>query len=133
MVKNVMKKCKLTITTVVDGQQSSIVRDGEVDASVQKVQLLYREENAVVCIQLHGDRAIVQRQGDYSLQLHLVPEQKTVGEIGIGGSAGEIETFTHAVQYSVSEHSLLLSLKYDLLISGETQKMQLRLLGKFNK
>lgn len=128
-----MKKCRLTITTVADGQQSSIVRDGEIDVSVQKVQLFYREENATVHIQLQGETALVQRQGDYSLHLHLVPRQKTLGELGIGGTSGEIEIFTHAVQYSVSENSLLLSLKYDLLISGETQKMQLRLLGKFNK
>ena len=53
-----------------------------------------------------------------------------MGEIGIGGAGGEIHTFAHRVAYSVSKDSLLLSLKYDLLISGEKQEMKLRLLAR---
>ena len=131
MVKNVMKKCRLTITTIADGQENTITRDGEMDLLNQKIQLFYREENAAVYLQLQGETAKVERQGDYSLRLHLIRGEKAKGEIGIGGSSGEIETFAHAVQYFVSETSLLLSLKYDLIISGETQSMHLRLLGRY--
>lgn len=126
-----MKKCRLTITTIADGQENTITRDGEMDLLSQNIRLFYREENAAVYLQLQGETARVERQGDYSLRLYLVRGEKTKGEIGIGGSSGEIETFAHTVQYSVSETSLLLSLKYDLIISGETQNMQLRLLGRY--
>ena len=126
-----MKKCRLTITTIADGQENTITRDGEMDLLSQNIRLFYREANAAVYLQLQGETARVERQGDYSLRLYLVRGEKTKGEIGIGGSSGEIETFAHTVQYSVSETSLLLSLKYDLIISGETQNMQLRLLGRY--
>ena len=131
MVKNVMRKCSLTITTIADGTENTIIREGEMDLSLDKVQLFYREENAAVYLQVQGETAKVERQGDYSLRLHLVRGQRTKGELGIGGSSGEIETLARAVQYSVRENSLLISLKYDLIISGERQSMQLRLLGRY--
>ena len=126
-----MRKCRLTITTVADGQENTIVRDGEMELSANATQICYREEHAVVSIRLQGESATVERQGDYSLRLQLHTGQTLKGEIGIGGSMGEIKTFTHAVQYSIREKSLMLSLKYDLLITGEVQAMQLRLLGRY--
>ena len=132
MVNDWMKKCKVTITTVVEGQENSITRDGEMDLSAEKTQLFYREENAAVHISLHGETAEVERQGDYTLRLHLVRGEITQGELGIGGSSGEIQTLTRAVQYSIREKSLLISLKYDLIISGEKQNMQLRILARYN-
>lgn len=129
MVKN-MKKCRLTITTIVDGQENTIAREGEMDVSVPNAKLYYREENAEVSLQLEGETAIVERQGDYTLRLHLVRGKTTRGELGIGGSSGDIQTLTRAVQYSIREKSLLISLKYDLIISGERQNMQLRILGR---
>lgn len=132
MVNDWMKKCKVTITTVVEGQENSITRDGEMDLSAEKTQLFYREENAAVHISLYGETAEVERQGDYTLRLHLVRGEITQGELGIGGSSGEIQTLTRAVQYSIREKSLLISLKYDLIISGEKQNMQLRILARYN-
>ena len=131
MVKNDMKKCRLTIITVVDGQENSITREGEMELSVHSVRMQYAEENAVVRMQLQGETAEIERRGDYSLRLRLEPRRKMLGEIGIGGAFGEVETFTHTVQYSVTERSVLIALKYDLIISGETQAMQLRLLGRY--
>jgi uncharacterized beta-barrel protein YwiB (DUF1934 family) len=90
----------------------------------------YREENATVALQLEGETAIVERRGDYTLRLHLERGKTTQGELGIGGASGEIQTLTRAVQYSIREKSLLISLKYDLIISGERQNMQLRILGR---
>ena len=130
MVKNVMEKCKLTITTVADGQENTITREGEMDLSVQTAKVYYREENAAVYRQLEGETAIVERRGDYTLRLHLVRGETTQGELGIGGSSGEIQTLTRAVQYTIREKSMLISLKYDLIISGERQNMQLRILGR---
>jgi uncharacterized beta-barrel protein YwiB (DUF1934 family) len=128
-----MKKCNLSITTVADAQENTIAREGEIEISSESIELFYREENAAVHLVLKGETALIERQGDYSLRLHLIAGQASKGEIGIGGSSGEIETLTYAVQYSVRERSLLLSLKYDLIISGERQRIQLRLLARFNK
>ena len=128
-----MKKCKLTITTTADGQESSILREGEMEITLTSVTLRYREENAYVFIVLQGERVEIERQGDYSLRLHLKRGELTDGSLGIGGTDGTIQTFTHKVAYSTSKDSLLLSLQYDLIISGETQAMKLRLLGRFTQ
>ena len=130
MVKNVMKQCRLTITTTVDGQENVITREGEMELSVNAVKVYYREENATVYLQLQNEIAMVERCGDYSLRLHLIRGETTQGELGIGCVNGEIQTLTRAVQYSIREKSLLVSLKYDLIISGEKQSMQLRILGR---
>ena len=125
-----MQACKLTITTTADGVENSITREGEMELSLAKVLLRYREENAFVVLILEGDTAKIEREGDYSLRLTLKEGETLMGEIGIGGAGGEIHTFAHRVAYSVSKDSLLLSLKYDLLISGEKQEMKLRLLAR---
>ena len=126
-----MKACKLTITTTADGVENTVTRDGEMELSIGSVQLRYREENAFVVMILKGESAEIQREGDYSLRLYLKRGELSQGTIGIGGANGEIQTFTHRVSYSVSKDSLLLSLHYDLLISGEKQVMKLRLLSRF--
>lgn len=126
-----MKSCRLTITTVADGRENSIVRDGEMDLSVGKVSVVYREENASVYILLQGEGATVERVGDYSLRLNLRRGEFSTGEIGLGGSSGGIETYAHKIDYAATENSLLLSMHYDLIISGETQKIKLRLLGRY--
>ena len=126
-----MKKCKLVITTIVDGQEHSIAREGEMDLSLLSPTLIYREENGTTRICLKGETAEIERIGDYTMRLNLVREQFTEGEIGIGGSSGAIQSYAHRIQYSVSERSLLLLLHYDLIISGETQKMQIRLAASY--
>ncbi len=110
--------------------ENSIVREGEMKISFTDVELRYREENAFVYMKLQGDCAEIERQGDYSLRLHLKQDEETKGSIGIGGTDGEIGTFAHRVAYSVSKDSVLLSLHYDLLISGDVQTMKLRLLAR---
>ncbi len=122
-----MKKCKVTIITTVDGQESSIVREGEMTLSAGGACLRYREENALVCILLQGERAEISRNGDYSLFLHLERGQTREGRLGLGGSEGEIGVVAHKVGYSMGKDSLLALLEYDLLFGGETQKMKLRL------
>ena len=126
-----MKKCRVMITTVVDGQEHTITREGEMELSVTAVTLVYREERGSTRIHLEGECADIHRIGDYTMGLHLVCEERTEGEIGLGGSSGKIESFTHRIQYSTTEQSLLLFLHYDLLISGERQEMQIRLMSRF--
>ena len=128
-----MQACKLSITTTADGVENSITREGEMELSLSQVSLRYREENALVCIRLQGESAEIERQGDYTLALCLIRGERSTGKIGLGGSCGEIETCAHKVSYSISKDSLLLSLHYDLLISGEKQEMKLRLIARFKE
>ena len=126
-----MRKCRVTITTVVDGQENTIAREGEMELFNTSATLIYREENAATRICLKGEQADIERIGDYTMRLHLIRGKLTDGEIGLGGASGGIQSFTHRIQYSTTEQSLLLSLGYDLMISGETQRMQIRLMARF--
>ena len=121
------------ITTSVDGVENSITRRGEMALMPKEIRLRYEEENALVSISVQGESAQIQRRGDYDLFLDLCVEKMTQGKIGIGGNLGEVEVFTHKIGYSISKDSLLLSLRYDLLISGEKQEMRLRLLSRFEE
>ena len=125
-----MQACRVTITTSVDGAENTINREGECLLSVFGCELRYREENAAIRILLKGETAEIERVGDYSLRLNLERGRQTVGYLGIGGSEGEIGVFAHTVAYSMGKDSLLLSLRYDLLLGGELQKMKLRLLAR---
>lgn len=125
-----MQACQLTITTAADGNENTISRKGEFNLSLDNLTVCYREENALVSISLRGEEADMERRGDYDLCLHLQRGTETEGFIGMGGSEGGISLYTHKVAYSVGKDSLLLSLHYDLLISGEKQEMKLRLYAK---
>ena len=129
--RKMMKKCRATITTVADGQENTIMREGEMELFVSSATLIYREENGSTRIHLEKECADIERIGDYTMRLRLVRGERTDGEIGLGGSTGGIEALTRRVQYSITEQSLLLSLHYDLIISGERQKMQIRLKARF--
>ena len=129
--RKMMKKCRVTITTAVDGQEYTTTREGEMELSVSVATLIYREENAATRIRLENEKAEIERIGDYTMRLNLIRGETTEGEIGFGGSSGVIQSFTHRIQYSVTEKSLLLSLRYDLMISGEVQKMQIRLMARY--
>ena len=126
-----MKKCRVTITTSVDGQENTIAKEGEMELSLASATLIYREENGVTRIFVESEKAEIERIGDYTMRLYLIRGELTEGEIGLGGSSGNIQSFTHRIQYSVTEKSLLLSLRYDLMISGEVQKMQIRLNARY--
>lgn len=128
-----MENCQVTITTIIDGNESQIIRHGEMETSVSEVKICYREENATVFLSTQNGRIEIERKGDYSLRLTLEQGKQSVGILGIGGAEGEVLTFAHQVAYSVSKNSVLMALKYDLIISGEIQEMKLRLLARFHK
>jgi len=129
----VMKVCKVTITTVADGRENTITRKGEMDVSSVGGILRYQEENAKVNVRLQGNSATIERFGDYTLFLPLEQNVFCDGEIGIGGSGGTVKTYAHKIAYAVTKDSLLLSLHYDLIISGEVQKIRLRLLARYEE
>ena len=126
-----MRACKVTITTLADGVENSIARNGEMDLSALGGILRYTEENASVEITLKDETATVERQGDYSLLIPLKKDVLCNGQLGICGNVGDVQTYTHKIAYTTTKDSLLLVLHYDLIISGETQKMRLRLLARY--
>ena len=125
-----MQDCYITITTEVDGNENTITRQGQWETSVNSVKLHYCEDNAQIFLQLVNGGAYIKRIGDYTLALPLEEGKLLKGTIGIGGSEGEVQTYTRRLSYSLKKDSLLLSLHYDLIISNESQKMKLRLLVK---
>ena len=128
-----MRKCKVTITTLADGSENTITRLGEMEMSSSGGYLSYQEENAKVCIRLQGALATIERVGDYSLLLPLEQNVFHDGEIGIGGGSGTVQTYAHKIAYVTTKDSLLLLLHYDLIISGDIQKVRLRLVTRYNE
>ena len=128
-----MKHCTISITTTVDGQQTTVKRQGEMALTASSAQLSYAEENAAVALSLFASHGEVVRTGDYSLRLPLKAGESTKGEIGIGGAQGEVEVYTDKLAFSTSENSLLACLHYHLIFGQEKQSMQLRIHATANK
>lgn len=126
-----MQKCMVSITTTADGTENAITREGKMFFSDDLVKLVYREENALICIELQENTARIERSGDYTLKLSLQNGKTGQGEIGINGASGSVGTFTDRILYSVTGESLHAVLHYDLLIAGQRQKMRLNLRAKF--
>jgi uncharacterized beta-barrel protein YwiB (DUF1934 family) len=126
-----MKDCRLTITTVVNNEENSIMRKGKMQLSPLFAELIYEENGAQVHLKVEKDCAYVERQGDYTLSLCLQQGKQTVGRIGILGSEGEVGVSAYKVAYSIGKDSFMLSLHYDLLFGEEKQEMKLRLLSRF--
>lgn len=123
-----MQGCKFTITTAVDGEENTVVKQGNIDFLENAVILQYAEESANVCITLQKGEATIARQGDYSLCLALKQGKQTEGSIGLGGADGKIAIQTHNVKFVKERNVFRLSLRYDLIFSQEEkQKMQLNL------
>ena len=118
------------ISTKTDGTGNEIVRDGQMELFPRTANLVYREENATVKVSLSGEKATIVREGDYKLSLFLENGKTTKGEIGIGENVGEIWTQTHRIESKITENYVVACLQYDLLITGERQQMELRLLAK---
>lgn len=125
-----MNTCDLTITTAVDGQESKISRTGKIDYTDGTTVLEYHEENAQVRILLKDGRAEIDRRGDYSLKLLLEEGKRTQGNIGVGGSEGQIGIHASRVQYAETEGVLRIFLQYTLLFGAETQRMKLHICAK---
>lgn len=123
-----MQTCKFTITTAVDGEENTLIKQGNIDFSQDAVVLRYDEEGARVYITLQKGRAMIVRQGDYSLSLPLEEGKQTEGALGLGGADGKISLQTYTVKYAKEGKLFKLALRYDLIFpQDERQKMQLNL------
>ncbi len=125
-----MKKCRLSIATMADGEKSGFLTDGRFDFTDCSLKLRYAQDGCVVLLELKNREVYINREGEYSLFLHLIENQKTQGQLGITGNKGEISVYTYEISYETKEKSLKLQLRYDLLFGGEPQKMRLTILAK---
>ena len=128
-----MKDCTLTITTTADGRENTVTYQGKMKLESSYADLRYVEEQSQVHIEIEGETVRIMRRGDYTLRLTLEKGKRHAGAIGIGGAEGEVFTKTDELTYSMKNNSLLLFLRYDLIVGGETQTMKLRLLAKQKK
>lgn len=126
-----MTACRLTITTSVDGKETDVSYDGQMTLTPLCATISYKEENAKVCLKLENGVVFIERKGDYTLSLLLKKGETCNGNVGIGGSVGDIQAYTTRLAYSVTDYSFMLSLHYTLFIGGEPQKMKLRLFAKY--
>ena len=125
-----MKKAKLTINTQVDNaSETSVSYEAEIELVKNNVLLRYEEQDAKVTLSLENGEVRIDRVGDYTFSLRLSEGKELPASLGIMGSVGDIKTKTHSIQYSITEKSFLLSIKYALIFTGrEMQEMKLRLL-----
>jgi uncharacterized beta-barrel protein YwiB (DUF1934 family) len=128
-----MQKCRFTITTNADGIENSINGNGELKLSVSSAQLHYVEADSQTFVELLNGEGRFSRSGAYSLSLFLKEQQRTKGRIGISETEGDLEIYTHSLQYVIGKDSLLMSAKYDLIFGQEIQKMQIRIYAKIIK
>lgn len=126
------KSCKLNIITSADGTETSFVKDAKMRVSENDVSILYNDEEAEVSLHFFEGGAEIIRRGDYSLELYLKTGEETDGALGISGARGSIRVFTHRADYRAGENSIVAMLDYVLLMSGEEQKMKLRLAARGN-
>ena len=126
-----MKSCRLTITTVADGQKTELSCEGQLSLSTCSATLCYQQDGANVSLVLEGETAKIERTGDYSLRLFLKRGEETGGELILGGNDGQMRVYAHRICYSVGKDSLLASLHYDLLFATDKQEMKLRILARF--
>lgn len=125
-----MQTCQITLTTTADGRENTVTQKGKMRLTPTPIHLSYVENGASVCMEIEQSTVRVVRKGDYDLDLLLLDGKKGEGSIGLGGSNGGIETFTHKLSLSVKENAFLLTLRYDLLIGKEVQHVKLRILAK---
>ena len=124
-----MQECYVMISTTADGVENEITREGKMELFPRAATIVYREENALVKFSVHGDKATITREGDYTMHLDLEKGKTTLGSLGIGGSVGEVGTHAYEIAYRITEDFFVASLHYDLLIGEERQTMKLRLLS----
>ncbi len=122
-------RCKVKITTAVDGKRTQIVRHGCLEHTSTESVLTYTEENARISVRLQNGTVSLLREGDYSLSIRLEKGKTLDGSLGLGGNVGKIHAQTDKIGYAVTENSLVLDLKYTLL-AGEPQKMQVKIEAK---
>ena len=123
-------RCQVTIVTIADGSKTRFVREGVLLVTPTEVALSYTEENAETTLVLRDGKITMVRKGDYTLSLQFEKGKTLDGSLGLGGNVGGIKVKTDRIGYSVTEKNLTVRLKYQLLMDGEPQKMQVSIDAK---
>ena len=129
-----IKKCDLTLKSIVDGVENLFCVEGRLEDHAGKVKVCYRENPAIVHIVFSAQgEANIEREGDYTLRLPLKQGESTQGELGINGNTGDLGICTHYVEYSFTEVGLSARLRYDLLLGEDVQEMELQIQANARK
>lgn len=120
-----IKKCNLTLKSIVDGNENLFSVEGRLETFGDKIKLCYREDPAIIHLVFHDEKAWIDRDGDYGLRIALVEGEQTVGEIAIGDNVGELEIRTHKILFDYFGDGLKARLRYDILLGDGVQEMDL--------
>lgn len=119
------KECALRIKSIVEGQENVFSLGGRIEKSEKDIKLFYQEEESKVQVTFQDGKAWVDREGDYSLKLPLIEGLITQGTLGINGNSGNLDIFTHWIEYSLLNGKLSARLRYDILLGENAQEMEL--------
>jgi uncharacterized beta-barrel protein YwiB (DUF1934 family) len=127
-----MKNGRLSISTKIDGEEEiNSSYDARIILNTLSAEIHYEDGESSSSIFVGAHEVKILRNGEYTLELNLKEGETTISRIGFGGSIGEISTNTEKISYSLTENSVLLSLKYALAFSKEEiQKMKIRLMAR---
>ena len=129
-----IKKCDLTLKSIVDGAENLFCVEGRLEDRAGKLKVCYREDPAIVhIIFVAQGEANIDREGDYTLRLPLKQGELTQGELGINGNTGNLGVRTHRIEYTFTEDGLSAQLRYDLLLGDDVQEMDLQIQAKVRK
>ena len=127
---NATRPCHLRIVTSADGEESVFSADAEMELCPQSALLRYRQDGGRVILRIGREEILLERTGDYTLSLRFAAGECSPGVLGIAGSEGKVETFTHRAGMRIGENSVLLSLHYTLRLEGGDREIKLRLTAR---
>ena len=120
-----IKKCDVTLKSRADDAVNSFFAVGNLEEIDRKIKLSYYEDSNFISLTFHDGKAWLDREGDYLLSLALIKGETTRGEIAINGNVGDLEIYTHTVEYKSSKNKLTACLRYDILLGDGAQSMEL--------
>lgn len=120
-----MRKCRLRIATTTDGEERIFTQRAEMELKPLSAIIRYTQDGGRVELKIENGEVTTERVGDYRLKLRFLEGERTLGTLGISESNGALEVVTHKLSYKLNENSLLLSIKYALLLDGGEQEVSL--------
>ena len=122
-----MQNGTLTITTVIEGNQTQVEYAAQMRLQEDSVLLIYEDGGARVQISFERGVLQINRQGDYQMQLTLKKGELQSGSLGIGGQSGEVATHTQKLTSKIKAGGWLCTAKYALIIGGQPQVTSVRM------
>lgn len=120
-----MRKCRLRIATTTDGEERIFTQRAEMELKPLSAIIRYTQDGGRVELKIENGEVTTERVGDYRLKLRFLEGERTLGMLGISESDGALEVVTHKLSYKLNENSLLLSIKYALLLDVGEQEVSL--------